>query len=56
VPATALIATTRRQARKVNLSVATARGSVMSDQKPAKPSSPDRQTTAAIGMRTMTLR
>ena len=56
VPVTALIATTMSEAANVSFRVATASGRVTSSQKLAQPPSNAFATTAAIGIRTMTLR
>src|SRR3954469_17302425 len=55
VPATALIAATRIDRTSVSLSAATACGAVTASQNAARPPSIERATTAASGIRTITL-
>src|SRR4051812_4470894 len=55
VPATALIAATRIDTMSVSFSAATACGAVTASQKAPSPPSSERATTAASGIRTMTL-
>src|SRR3954453_10818088 len=55
VPATALIAATRIDRTSVSFSAATACGAVTASQKAPSPPSSERATTAASGIRTMTL-
>src|SRR4051794_37477037 len=55
VPATALTAATRIEMRSVSFSAATACGAVTASTNACRPPSVDRATTAASGIRTMTL-
>ena len=56
VPATALIAATATAAMSVTRSASSAIGFVTASQNPDQPSSVERTTSAAIGMRTRTVR